>query len=170
MFAFGLYSPDDPRLVATMQALREKLWVNGEFGGVARYEDDSYHRADPETPGNPWIICTLWLAEYLIQKDGSEENLHQAMEIMTLTAQRALPSGVLPEQFHPHTGEPLSVSPLTWSHAAFLTTMQALMRRLAKQQSCPTCGATPFTHLRRDDWIDQLYSATCSSIHGTCKL
>ena len=170
LFAFGLYSPDDPRLAATMQALRAKLWIDGDFGGLARYEDDHYHRAVPETPGNPWIICTLWLAEYLIQKEDSEEDLHQALEIINLAAQRALPSGVLPEQYHPHTGEPLSVSPLTWSHAAFLITMQSLMRRLAKQQACPACGVTPFTHLRRDDWIDQLYSATCSSIHGTCKL
>jgi glucoamylase len=170
LFAFGLYSPEDPRLVATMQTLQEKLWVGGEFGGVARYEDDSYYRADPNTPGNPWIICTLWLAEYLIQKGGSEEELHKAMEIMTLAAHRALPSGVLPEQYNPQTGEPLSVSPLTWSHAAFLTTMHSLMRRLADQQACPACGATPFTHLRRHDWIDKLYATTCSSIHGACKL
>jgi hypothetical protein len=28
----------------------------------------------------------------------------------------------------------------------------------------------PFSHLRRNDWIDQLYAATCSSIHGICRL
>ena len=33
------------------------------------------------------------------------------------THKMALPSGVLPEQFHPVSGEHLSVSPLTWSHA-----------------------------------------------------
>ena len=33
----------------------------------------------------------------------------------------ALPSGVLAEQVNPYTNEPLSVSPLTWSHAAFVT-------------------------------------------------
>ena len=170
LFAFGLYSPDDPRLVATMQALREKLWIAGEFGGMARYQNDGYYRTDPKITGNPWIICTLWLAQYLIQKEDSDEDLQEAINIMTLVAQRALPSGVLPEQHNPHTGEPLSVSPLTWSHATFLTTMQALMRRLAERQTCPTCGVTPFTHLRRNDWIDQLYATTCSSIHGACKL
>ena len=35
----------------------------------------------------------------------------------------ALPSGVLPEQINPFNGEPLSVSPLTWSHAEFITTV-----------------------------------------------
>ena len=33
-------------------------------------------------------------------------------------------SGVIPEQLHPHTGEPLSVSPLTWSHAAFVASVE----------------------------------------------
>jgi len=32
----------------------------------------------------------------------------------------ASPAGLLPEQVHPFTGVPLSVSPLTWSHAAFV--------------------------------------------------
>src|SRR5881394_1594445 len=44
-------------------------------------------------------------------------------------ATRALPSGVLSEQVHPYTGEPLSVSPLTWSHAAFVSAVQRYARR-----------------------------------------
>jgi hypothetical protein len=36
---------------------------------------------------------------------------------------------VLAEQFNPHTGEPISVSPLTWSHAVVMTTvMQYLLK------------------------------------------
>jgi len=170
LFAFGMYSPDDPRLADTMTAIRKQLWVHTAFPGLARYEDDYYYRADPHTPGNPWIICTLWLAAYLIQKDGPAAELAEALDMMHLVAQRALPSGVFPEQYHPHTGEPLSVSPLTWSHAAFLTTMHSLLRRLAREQACPTCGTTPLGYLRREDWIDQLYADTCSSIHGICKL
>ena len=170
LFAFGMYSPDDPRITATMETLREKLWVRGPASGMARYEDDYYHRIGLETPGNPWIICTLWLADYFIQKGETDEDLNRAMEILFLVADRALPSGVLPEQFHPFTGAPLSVSPLTWSHAAFITTMHLLLRRLAKRNACPVCGTTPLPYLRREDWIEQLYFNTCSSIHGTCKI
>jgi GH15 family glucan-1,4-alpha-glucosidase len=36
----------------------------------------------------------------------------------------AAPTGVLPEQIHPETGAPLSVSPLTWSHAEYVKTVQ----------------------------------------------
>lgn len=169
LFAFGMYSPDDPRLAATMTAIRDRLWVDTPYPGLARYEDDYYYRVDPKTPGNPWIICTLWLAAFLIQKDGGDAQLNEGLKLMTLVAQRALPSGVLPEQYDPHTGAPLSVSPLTWSHAAFLTSMHALLRRLAQKQACPSCGATPLGYLRREDWIDQLYAETCSSIHGICQ-
>jgi hypothetical protein len=35
----------------------------------------------------------------------------------------ALPSGVLAEQVHPVDSSPLSVSPLTWSHSAFVWTV-----------------------------------------------
>jgi hypothetical protein len=35
----------------------------------------------------------------------------------------------MPEQLHPRTGDPLSVSPLTWSHAAFVSAVQHYARR-----------------------------------------
>jgi GH15 family glucan-1,4-alpha-glucosidase len=60
-----MYAPDDPRIVATMHNLRERLWVKSNVGGVARYENDSYHQVSQDianVPGNPWFVCTLWLA------------------------------------------------------------------------------------------------------------
>ena len=38
-------------------------------------------------------------------------------------AEHALPSGVLAEQVNPYSDAPLSVSPLTWSHASFVSTV-----------------------------------------------
>ncbi|MCA1722690.1 MAG: glycoside hydrolase family 15 protein, partial [Thermomicrobia bacterium] len=69
LFVFGMFAPDDPAIVATMRAIEERLWVKTAVGGVARYANDYYHqvRRDVETvPGNPWFICTLWLAEWYI--------------------------------------------------------------------------------------------------------
>src|SRR5207253_11195094 len=54
--------------------------------------------------------------------------------------QRALPSGVMAEQLHPYTGEPLSVSPLTWSHAAYVRVVREYLDRTAQLNRCPTCG------------------------------
>jgi glucoamylase len=39
-----------------------------------------------------------------------------------------MPSGVLAEQLDPLTGTPLSVSPLTWSHAALVRTVADYQR------------------------------------------
>jgi hypothetical protein len=44
-------------------------------------------------------------------------------------AQRANPSGVMAEQFHPYTGEDMSVSPLTWSHATYVIVVQHYLRK-----------------------------------------
>ncbi len=170
LFAFGLYGAGDDRIRATMTALKEALWVKTTVGGMARYENDPYHRAAADVPGNPWFICTLWLADYLVEAGGSAEELDEAINLLNWVADHALPSGVLAEQVHPLTGQPLSISPLTWSHATFLATTHRVLRRSAREMACPACGASPMGYLRRDDWIDRLYGNTCDSIYGICKI
>lgn len=169
LFAFGMYSADDPRIVSSMSTLRERLWVQS-VGGMARYENDAYHRQSSNLPGNPWIICTLWLADYLLERGESNEEVTQAHEILRWVASHALPSGVLAEQLHPLTGEPLSVSPLAWSHAAFIATTHRFLRRMARSRICPECGSPSMPYIQRGDWIEKLYSNTCESIHGLCKV
>ena len=68
-FFLGVFAPDTAMVEGTMRAIRETLWVQTEIGGVARYAKDPYQRnvaEDDPTPGNPWLICTLWLAEHAI--------------------------------------------------------------------------------------------------------
>jgi GH15 family glucan-1,4-alpha-glucosidase len=36
----------------------------------------------------------------------------------------------LPEQVHPHSGAPLSVAPLTWSHSTLCEALQDLAEKL----------------------------------------
>jgi GH15 family glucan-1,4-alpha-glucosidase len=43
----------------------------------------------------------------------------------------AMKTGILPEQMHPLTGSPLSVAPLTWSHATYVDTV---LKYLEKQK------------------------------------
>jgi GH15 family glucan-1,4-alpha-glucosidase len=50
------------------------------------------------------------------------DELHLALPLLEWARARVLPSGVMAEQVHPFTDEPLSVSPLTWSHAEFVLT------------------------------------------------
>jgi hypothetical protein len=68
------------------------------------------------------------------------------------------------------TGEPLSVSPLTWSHATFVTTTQRLLRRLRKMRVCETCGTSLIGRSRAEDWVEHLFAQACDSIHGTCRV
>jgi GH15 family glucan-1,4-alpha-glucosidase len=82
-------------------------------------------------PGNPWFICTLWMAEYDVMMARSLDDLEPVRETLDWVRQRALRSGVLAEQVHPLTGAPLSVSPLTWSHA---TLVGLIDRYLAKRR------------------------------------
>jgi GH15 family glucan-1,4-alpha-glucosidase len=123
----GMLKPDDPKVRATVEAIHRRLWCQTEVGGLARYENDYYHQVSRDTekvPGNPWFIGALWLARYYISIAHSHADLERARELLRWTERYALPSGLLPEQVNPYTGEPLSVAPLTWSHAAYVTTVQ----------------------------------------------
>jgi GH15 family glucan-1,4-alpha-glucosidase len=129
---FGVLSPDDPRLARTMLAVAEGLRVRTEVGGIARYTGDYYFRQTDDlalVPGNPWFVTTLWLADWYAAGASHPGQLRAARELLLWAAVRRQPGGLLPEQLHPFTGEALSVSPLTWSHA---TLVLAVERYVAK--------------------------------------
>jgi GH15 family glucan-1,4-alpha-glucosidase len=135
LWQYGMYAPDDPKITATMQAIRDRLWVKTEVGGVARYENDYYHQVSQDivnVPGNPWFITTLWLAEWYAVTAQKSSDLKPALVLLEWVAKRTLPSGVLAEQVNPHTNEPLSVSPLTWSHAAYVASVQSYIDAAAR--------------------------------------
>jgi glucoamylase len=133
IFYFGVFPPSSAMVEGTMRAIREKLWVHTDTGGVARYENDTYHRIYEEeqhVQGNPWILSTLWLAEHVIAKATSSEGLQRALDLVRWARARATPSLILPEQVDPHGGEPLSVAPLTWSHAQVISIVHGYLDAL----------------------------------------
>lgn len=143
LFAFGMLSTDDERLIRTMQQVEQSLWVNSPVGGMARYENDGYYQMlepSKQVQGNPWFLCTLWLADWRIARAETTEDLQEALPILVWAVDHALPSGVMAEQVHPVTGEPLSVSPLTWSHATFVATVARYQNKLATMSRCLECG------------------------------
>jgi oligosaccharide amylase len=126
LFELGMFEADDPRIINTMNHLRDRLWIQEGIGGVARYEGDYYHRIDMGLPGNPWIVTTLWLANWYTARN----EIESATRLLEWVIDRRSQAGLLAEQFNPLTGEPLSVNPLTWSHAAFCFSVQKLSERL----------------------------------------
>lgn len=129
VFYFGCFDIDDEMVVQTMKAVEDKLSNKTEFGGLARFENDGYMKASDSITGNSWFICTLWLAEYYIAKAKNVDELSRALEIFQWTVDRALPSGVLAEQLDPLTGEETSVSPLTWSHSAYVAAVHSYLEK-----------------------------------------
>ena len=130
LFYFGAFSATEEKVQKTMKAVEKQLWINTEIGGVARFEHDGYMRVSNDVTGNPWFICTLWLADYRIAVAKKKEDLKGALEILEWTAKRALPSGVLAEQVNPFDGSPVSVAPLTWSHSTFVATVMGYLKKL----------------------------------------
>jgi GH15 family glucan-1,4-alpha-glucosidase len=112
--------------------LEKALRVQTPIGGYARYQRDFYHSKVPPTetvPGNPWIITTLWLAQWQIARAKTTADLAAARALLDWVVERATGTGMLAEQLHPLTGEPLSVAPLTWSHATYVETILLLLQK-----------------------------------------
>jgi alpha,alpha-trehalase len=124
----GMFAPTDPRFQRVVQAVESRLWVKGP-GGIARYEGDHYYGRE-----NPWVICTLWLAQCHLDLG----NATRARELIEWAAAQASPTHLLPEQVDARTGEHTSVTPLVWSHSTFVQTVGQYARR----PSTPT-AATP---------------------------
>ncbi|MEZ6241732.1 MAG: glycoside hydrolase family 15 protein [Phycisphaerales bacterium] len=118
------------------------------MAGTHRYERDYYHqvegrRTSRKVPGSPWIICTLWQAQHEIALAASVDELKGALGYLGWCVQRAHESGVLAEQYHPYTGEPISVSPLTWSHATFVVVCVEYLERLAALTTAASASLRP---------------------------
>ncbi|MFC2162204.1 glycoside hydrolase family 15 protein [Candidatus Altiarchaeota archaeon] len=135
IFEFGAFPADDPMVLSTMKHVKKRLWVDTEVGGMARYEADSYHQKSKDVekiPGNPWFICTLWYAKWMIGASQKAEDLDEALNILDWVQDHALTTGIIGEQLHPLTGEALSVSPLTWSHAEYVDTLVRYIEKLGE--------------------------------------
>lgn len=132
VWKLGVLPVDDPRVVSMMQRLDAELTVRTSVGGWARYKPDYYHSVTPPTadiPGNPWILTTLWHAQWLIAMARSREALQRPRDMIAWANSHASPTGILPEQLDALTGKPLSVAPLTWSHATYVETVLQFMER-----------------------------------------
>ena len=143
VFAFGALAPDDPKLKRAFETSVRTLGHGIPIGGIARYEKDAYYRSNSNAAGNPWIVTTLWYAEYLIENAQSEQDFDHVRDIFTWVTERALTSGVLPEQMDPVTGKGLSATPLMWSHAGFVLAVLKYLDRLESLGICNACNPAP---------------------------
>ena len=140
LWRFGMYPPGDARIADTTKAIAEQLSNKANCGGIARYTDDYYFKVEPDTslvPGNPWFMCTMWLAQWYIATAKAAADLAPAKKMIDWAVAHQLPGGLLSEQLDPHTGAPLSVSPLTWSHAEFIVSVDEYCRKADSLRRTP---------------------------------
>lgn len=112
---FGVLPSSHPYMKSTAAVIEREL-TSPEVGGIKRYEDDHY------IGGNPWILTTLWLAQYRI----ANGQIAEAKELLQWATEHQTNMGLLPEQVDRTTGETAWVVPLTWSHAMYVLTVHML--------------------------------------------
>lgn len=128
-FLYGPFGAGEEAVANTVHSIAGKLQLRTRVGGLARYENDDYCRVSPEITGNPWFLCTIWLARWHIARASSIEELKSGLEILEWVTRHSLASGILSEQLDPFTGSPISASPLVWSHAEFVMAVSEYLEK-----------------------------------------
>ena len=98
-----------PRMVATARAVAERLSAGG--GLLYRY----LHTDSPDGISGDegaFLLCSFWLVDNL----ASQGRLEEAAELYSSLCARASPTGLLPEQINPSTGEFMGNFPQAFSH------------------------------------------------------
>ena len=135
VYTYGLLDIDDPMVEESIKTIEEKLRLHTGIDGVPRYQGDRYYVQVEGVP-NPWYITTLWLAQYYAKTARNPEDLEIVTYWLNWVVTHSPLSGVLSEQLHPFTGEQLSATPLTWSHAEYVRTILYYHEALTRLGIC----------------------------------
>ena len=104
--AVGFLSPDDDRVLGTIDAVTARLAT--EDGLVYRYDGED----GVGGPDNPFILCSFWLVDALAMAGRHAE----ARERFEGVLDYASPLGLLAEEIDPETGALLGNFPQAFSH------------------------------------------------------
>jgi len=110
-YPFSVFEADDPRVLSTSRQIETAFRFASD--GIGRYPGDLYHG------GNPWFITTLWMALYQCEL----RNYDKARVLIDWCAKHVDELQLFAEQVHKDNGEPISASPLAWSHAMFILSL-----------------------------------------------
>ncbi|MFE1251032.1 glycoside hydrolase family 15 protein [Streptomyces sp. NPDC058735] len=118
----GFLPPDDPRVLGTIDAVREEL----DHGGFLR-RYSSRDPGDEDVDGLPgsegvFVVCSFWLADALHMTGRTKE----ARELFERLVRLANDVGLLSEEFDPVSGRQLGNFPQAFSHIGLVSTALAL--------------------------------------------
>ncbi len=117
----GFLPGDDPRVVATVEAIQRELTHDGF---VHRYDTDAVDDG-VGGPEGTFVMCTLWLVDALVLMDRRTEA--EALFERVLALRNDV--GLLAEMWDPAAGRQLGNLPQAFSHTALATSAMALSPR-----------------------------------------
>ena len=121
-FIFNLFDFKGEKLHRAFNVLEKRFNVDSQIG-LPRFESDVYYRFSDDYEANIWPITTLWRAEFYIARG----EILKAKEILDWVSDQQTSTGILPEQIDPRDLKHLSVAPLTWSQAEYVSALLDLI-------------------------------------------
>ncbi|MET9114911.1 glycoside hydrolase family 15 protein [Streptomyces longwoodensis] len=115
----GFLPPDDPRVVGTVDAIRDEL---GHGGLVRRYTTDGATVDGLPGDEGTFLVCSFWLADALHMTGRTKE----ARELFERLAGLANDVGLLSEEYDPVAGRHLGNFPQAFSHIGLVNTALTL--------------------------------------------
>ncbi len=111
----GFLPADDPRMLATIEAIDQELGVDGH---IFRYRGDDGLAGDEGS----FVFCTLWMVSALARSGQVE----RAKERFEMVLSHASDLGLLAEEIDPRTGEQLGNFPQAFSHVGVISAALAI--------------------------------------------
>ena len=119
-FMYGLFPVNSEQTRSAFDTASQVFGFGADGNiGFPRYENDNYHKPQDVDQPNWWYVTTLWAAQYYLETDNREK----AEEILRWVRDSAAATGVLAEQVNPRSREEVSVAPLCWSQAEYVSTL-----------------------------------------------
>ncbi|WP_328909422.1 glycoside hydrolase family 15 protein [Streptomyces sp. NBC_00234] len=115
----GFLPPDDPRVIGTVDAVREEL---GSDGLVRRYSTDGVSVDGLPGGEGAFLVCSFWLADALLRTGRTAEAEKLFERLLALRNDM----GLLAEEYDPVAGRQLGNFPQAFSHIGLVNTAVAL--------------------------------------------
>ncbi|WP_309093597.1 glycoside hydrolase family 15 protein [Streptomyces sp.] len=118
----GFLPPDDPRVIGTIDAVREELDHRGLLRRYSTTEADSTDVDGLPGSEGTFLVCSFWLADALHMTGRTKE----ARELFERLVGLANDVGLLSEEYDPVAGRQLGNFPQAFSHIGLVNTALAL--------------------------------------------
>lgn len=117
VFPFEIFTVKEKKIINTVE--RINMTLRTYTGGYKRFEGDHYMEE------KPWVIATLWIADYYIEI-GETKKAKECFDYILKTSAK---HGFLAEQINNETMEPAWVIGLGWSHAMFIIVLNKMIEK-----------------------------------------